>query len=53
MHAAGKQAKARAKSGGAEWTASPAASPQHFEEIGHAEEAAVANALGFINLHFL
>ena len=33
--------------------ASPKPAPDHFEEIGHAEEAAAANALGFINLHFL
>ena len=33
--------------------ATPAASPQHFEEIGHALEDATANTLGKMNLHFL
>ena len=33
--------------------ASPAAAPQHFEEIGHALEAAAANSLGKIKMQFL
>ncbi len=33
--------------------ASPSPAPQHFEEIGHAMEAAAANSLGKIKMQFL
>lgn len=33
--------------------ATPAASPQHFEEMGHALEDAAANTLGKMTMHFL